>query len=174
MGEKSMAVQRAPAPASIELVEPKSLFERINKIHAEIERRAYEIFQGTGGLFDHDLDDWFKAEAELLHPVHVNLKETEGEFTVEAEVPGFEADNLKVSLELRRVTISGKRESHKEEKEKGKTLYSERCSNEILRVIDLPADVDAAKATATLKNGVLELRMSKAAEPKKQVEVKTT
>jgi HSP20 family molecular chaperone IbpA len=36
-----------------------------------------------------------------------------------------------------------------------------------MRIIDLPVPVDTAKVTATLKDGVLELQMPKAAPPKK-------
>ena len=39
-----------------------------------------------------DLDDWFRAESELLHPLPLELKETDGDFTVRAEVPGFTAE----------------------------------------------------------------------------------
>ena len=33
--------------------------------HAEIERRAYEIFVERGSVHGHDLDDWLQAEHEL-------------------------------------------------------------------------------------------------------------
>ena len=45
-------------------------------------------------------------------------------------------------------------------------MYQEQCSNEILRVIDLPAEVVASKAVATLKNGMLELQMPKCSKTK--------
>ena len=52
-------------------------------------------------------------------------------------------------------------------------MYQEQCSNEILRVIDLPAEVVASKAAATLKNGMLELQMPKTPETKaSRIEVK--
>ncbi len=161
MTEKAMATQTAPAMTSVKLVEPDVLLDRINRIRETIERRAFEIFQNNGGLPGRELDDWFKAEEELLHPVHMNLAESEGAVTVTFEVPGFGAEQLQVSLEPRRLMVSGKKETSKEEDRKGKTVYREQCSDEILRVIDLPAEVDAAKATAILKNGVLELRLPK-------------
>ena len=53
-------------------------------------------------------------------------------------------------------------------------MYQEQCSNEILRVIDLPAEVVTSKAAATLKNGMLELQMPKSAVAKiTRVEVKS-
>jgi HSP20 family protein len=176
MAEKATAVQKpaAPAPAttSLKLVAPETLFERINHFQESIARRAFQLFEGRGALLGSDLDDWFRAETDLLHPVHLEINETDDTLTAHAEVPGFEAKELEVSVEPQRITISGKKEST-EEKKTGKTVYKEQCSNEILRVVDLPVEIEAAKATATLKDGVLELRMPKTAQAKStRVEVK--
>jgi len=69
-------------------------------------------------------------------------------------------------VEGTKLTIAGKRETKEERKEK-KTVYREHCSDELLRVIELPSSVDAAKAEATLKDGVLELKLPKTAPAKK-------
>ena len=173
MPEKSTAAQPAPEPTGLKLVEPKSLLERINQIHETIARRAFEFFEHDGGPFGHELDHWFRAESEMLHPVHMSISESDEALIVQAEVPGFNAHELQISLEPRRLTISGKRETTKEDKKKGKTIYTERCSNELLRLIDLPSEIDASKSTATLKNGVLELYLPKTAEAKTtRVEIK--
>ena len=167
MSERATALQKTPETKepALRLVEPTTLFDRMNQIHDAIARRAFEIFEGSGGIFGRELDNWFKAETELLHPVHVSISETGDSLAVEAEVPGFDAKDLEVSVEPRRLTMSGKKET-KEESKKGKTIYKEQCSNEILRVVDLPAEVDATKAAATLKNGVLSLALPKAAQAK--------
>jgi HSP20 family protein len=81
-------------------------------------------------------------------------------------VPGFSAKELDVSLEPCRLTISGKRETHEERRSK-KTIYTEQCSSLIFRAINLPDEVDSSKVTATLKDGVLELVMPKAAKAQK-------
>lgn len=174
MTEKSTATQMTQDPNFVSLVEPQTLLERINKIHDDIERRAFEIFESGDWSGGHDLEHWFKAEAELLHPIHVTITETDEAVNVAAEVPGFNAKELQVSLEPGRLTISGKRETSKAERKKGKTVYEEKCSSELLRIVDLPADVDATKTTATLKNGILTLNMTKAGQAKTaQVDVKT-
>lgn len=161
MAEKSTAVQRAPSSGSLRVVEPQTLFERMSRIHDEIARRAFDLFQQDGSL-GRDLENWFTAEEQLVHPVHVNINETETSLNVQAEVPGFEPKDIEISLEPARLTISGKREANQERQEKGKVIYKELCSSEMLRVIDLPAEVDPEKTRATLKNGVLELEMPKA------------
>jgi len=166
MSDKPAVVQAFPSPAGLKLVEPETLFERINQIHENIARRAFEFFENGGGELGHELDHWFKAEAELLHPIHINVTQTDGTVKVQAEVPGFNADELKVSLEPKRLTITGKRETSKEDKKKGKVIYSEHCSNELLRIVDLPVEVNTAKASAIVNNGVLELSVPTGAQAK--------
>lgn len=163
MAEAATAVQTAKEPTSIKPVRPENMFERANEMFNTIARRAYEIFDTNGHPFGRDLEHWFQAEKELLHPVHMDVSETGEAFEVKAEVPGFSEKELQINVEARRLAISGKRESKKEEK-KGKTICSETCSDQIMRVVDLPADVETDKVTATLKNGVLELHLPKAAK----------
>jgi len=169
MPEPEKAVEpakKAATPTRLKLVSSRDIFDHMQRISDSIARRAFEIFEGNGAIFGRDLDNWFRAEEELLHPVHVEVSEKENEVLVRAETPGFTAKDLEVNLEGRRLTVAGKRETKAERKEE-KTIYSESCSDEILRVIDLPADVDAEKAEATIKDGVLELKIPKAAPAKK-------
>lgn len=163
MGSKSAAVQRAEDPTALKPVTFESLIDRVNDVFNAITRRAYEIFETNGHAFGHDLENWFQAEKEILHPVHVQITESGDSLEVKAEVPGFNEKELEISVEPRRLTITGEREASKEEK-KGKTVYSEIYSDQILRIVELPAEVDATKVTATLKNGTLELTMPKATE----------
>ena len=164
MSEKATAVQVAKQPTALKPF-ASDFFERANEIFEEISRRAYEIFEGNGRTFGRDLEDWLQAERELLHAVHIHLSESGEALELNAEVPGFTEKELSISVEPRRLIITGKRETKKEET-KGKTIYSETCANEILRVVELPAEVETEKVTATLKNGVLELSLPKAAKAK--------
>jgi len=160
---ESVSVKESvPVKAPVAPNESNDLIERFNKAYEEIANRAFGIFENDGRIMGRDLEHWFKAETELFHPVHINVAEAEGTVTVQAEVPGFEVKDLEVTLEPQRLTISGKRET-KEETKQGKTVYNEQCSNEIFRAVPLPTEVDASKATATLRNGVLELQAPKSA-----------
>jgi HSP20 family protein len=163
MADKSTAVQTARSSTALRVVEPRTLIDRINRVYEAVSGRAFELFEGNGGIFGREWDDWFKAEAELLHPVHIHIDETNTAFSIRAEVPGFSTKELEVSIEPQRLVISGKRESKGEEK-KGQTICCECRSNEILRVIELPAEVNTSGVTATLNNGVLELELPKAAK----------
>ncbi|MBZ5662762.1 MAG: Hsp20 family protein [Acidobacteriia bacterium] len=163
MSEKSLAVQRAEERSALKPVKFESLLDRMDDIFDRINKRAFEIFEGNGRIFGRELDDWLKAEREFLHPVHIQLAESGESLDVQAELPGFDEKDLEINVEPRRVTISGKRETSKKEK-KGKTVYSETGCDQILRVVDLPEEVETDKVTATLKNGVLALTMPKVAK----------
>ena len=98
-------------------------------------------------------------------PLPLQLKETDGDFTVRAEVPGFSVKDWRSVWNRAALKIAGKRET-KEEEKKGKMIRSEFCADQILRAIDLPADVDTSKASASLKDGVLTIDLPKAAHAK--------
>jgi HSP20 family protein len=167
MAGKHLAITSHEHPAPFRVTEFDNIFERMREMREMISRRAFQLFEEEGRIFGRDLDDWFRAESELLHPVSVSIEETDEGLRVEAEVPGFRAEDLEVSVEPSRLTITGNREAGKDEKKKGKTVYSERTAERILRVIDLPVEVNAEGARATLKDGVLEFGMSRAAPAKK-------
>jgi HSP20 family molecular chaperone IbpA len=109
-----------------------------------ISRRAYEIFESSGYDFGRDLENWLQAERELLHPVPVNITETDSVIELKAEVPGFDEKEIEIGLEPRRLTISGKHEATKEEK-KGRSICEETCSDQIFRMVDLPAEIEPEK-----------------------------
>jgi HSP20 family protein len=176
--EKTMKSQQGiqptkqQAPASPIFVEAEKLFEQMKEFSQSVARRAYEYFEARGREFGHDLEDWFRAESELMRRVPVDIKEADGQITVLAEVPGFAANEIKISVEHQRLVISGKSEKTKEERQE-QTLLSEFRSNKFYRELRLPAEVEPDKTTAVLKNGVLELVFAKAAESKPaSVEVK--
>lgn len=160
MKDSGLAVQPA-RDTSVQTGASTDLVERMNNLYERIARRAYEIFDGNGRITGRDLADWFQAEQEFLHPLHLEISESPAAITVRAEVPGYKANDLEINVEPHRLTITGTRET-KQESKTNETVYSETCSDQILRVLDLPAAVDPAKVKAMLKNGVLELDMPKA------------
>ncbi len=148
-------VEKKPAPESL-FVTAEHFFEDFAKYTQEIGKRAFEIFNERGRQFGNELEDWIKAENEILKRVPIEMKEIDGKLEVCAEVPGFTAADLKVSVEPRRITLKG--ETERTEKEK---LYTEMRSNRVFRTFDLPYRVDADKARAVIKNGVLTLTVPK-------------
>jgi HSP20 family protein len=155
------------------IVEAEKLLDRMREVSQNIARRAYEFFEARGGEIGQSLDDWFRAESELLRPVPIEINQTDKQITVRAEAPGFKAEEIKVSVEPSRLIISGESEGKTEEKTE-QTVYNELRSRQFCRAIELPGEVDPQRATATLKDGVLELTLDKTERaPATNVEVET-
>lgn len=149
----------------LNLVSLHELFEHTQDVFHLIALRAFEIFESRGRAQGNDREDWFLAESELLKPVKFHLSESGEQLTARAEVPGFNREEIKVSLEPHRLSISGKagpREDHQTEKH----THSLRHDQLMFRVIDLPCEVDLSRAKATFNDGTLEVVMPKAAPAK--------
>lgn len=124
-------------------------------------------------------DDWFpvdEAPPSLALPAFspkVDVKESDGEVRVTAELPGVEEKDVEVSVSGDMLTIKGEKKEEKEEK--GEERYRlERTYGSFRRTFALPCEVDSAKATATYKKGVLTITLPKAAaaKPKATIPVK--
>ena len=96
----------------------------------------------------------------------MDITETETGLTIRADVPGFSEQDLEVRVAPRSVCITGKRQEASEQKE-GETVYSERRSNQIFRVLDLPSQIDPDRVNATLSDGILEIKLLKVGMGKK-------
>jgi HSP20 family protein len=143
----------------------EDIFKEMSEWSDRIAKRAFDLFAASGFTNGHDLEDWFKAEKELLKPLALDVKDLASEFVVTAEVPGFEANELNIHVTGQHLIIEGKREFSDEKKEKGVT-GTESKSEEIYRAVELPAPVLAEEATSELKNGILKLKLPKAAKPR--------
>jgi HSP20 family protein len=168
---RNAATQPVSPALSPRFVEPQAIYNRMNELYDAVARRAFELFEDDGRILGRDLDHWFRAEAEVIHPAHVQIRESDDAITINAEVPGFSANELQLGMEPRRLTIIGKKQSTSENR--GNVLYSEPCSSELLRSVELPVEVNASGATATLNNGILELTAPKLTAKSVPVQVKT-
>jgi HSP20 family protein len=102
----------------------------------------------------------------------VDLYEEKDEIVAKTELPGVAKEDIQVNVTDHLLTIKG--EKKREEETKEKNFYrSERSYGSFSRSIELPAEVQAEKARASFKNGVLELHLPKTEEAKKkEVKVK--
>jgi HSP20 family protein len=136
-------------------------FELAQEINDLIASRAYELFESSGFTHGgHAREDWLRAESEILLKVPVDVTETETELTVHADVPGFGEKDLEVRIAPRFLCILGRRQETSDQKE-GKTVYSERRSKQIFRMLDLRSEIDPDGVQATVSDGLLEIKVSK-------------
>ena len=105
----------------------------------------------------------------------LDVYETDENLVVEASMPGTKPEEVDISVVGNTLTIKAEREEQREKKEEGRYYFRERRYGAFQRSVGLPVDVDADKAEATFKDGVLKLSLPKAeeAKPKRiQVQVK--
>ena len=88
-----------------------------------------------------------------------NLLEKGDLFEVQAEVPGISKDDLNIKIQGNYLEISGKRTV--DAPDGYKVHRNERGGSTFSRSFTLPDDVDADKVEATLKHGILYLRLPK-------------
>ena len=95
------------------------------------------------------------------HPA-LNVFEEADTFVIEAELPGVRSDDLEVQVAGQEVTIKGSRRSTPTDDQK--VYRCERAAGTFSRVVELPVAVNAEQVEATLRNGVLTLRLPKSAD----------
>ena len=148
------------------------------------------LFSNMGWPFDalsgvRDLMRWdpfaelqraLPAERTGVFTPSFDVKETKESYLFRADLPGIKEQDVEVTLNENRLTVSGKRENDVEEKTD--TYYSrERSYGTFMRSFTLPAGVDADHCLAELKEGVLTINVPKtpkAAEKKIAIRAEKT
>ena len=127
----------------------------------------------------HTMDNWLnkiksKHEDSTLEPnlwknplrdiswgqIRIDVEEEKDTLLVVAEIPGLKKEDLQVDLNEHSLTISGKKESQREEK-KGQMHYSECSYGAFSRTIPLPCGVKSDEVKAKYRRGILKLTLPK-------------
>ena len=121
-------------------------------------RRLANMREAMDRMMEEAYSEPARTEREMLLAVDVRAEEEL--FTIQAYVPGLSADDLSIEILNNTVSIRGEFKCAAEE---GSTLLTcELPQGRFNRNITLPVAVDAAKAEASIQNGLLTLRVPKA------------
>jgi Molecular chaperone (small heat shock protein) len=126
-------------------------------------------FEILDSVFDHD---YFPAVTARIPTVDV--REKDGRYIIDAELPGVSEKELKLELKNGTLTLSTEKKEEQGDKDKdGKWIRRERRESFYQRSFELPEDADADKVEAKFKDGLLTIEMPKKAEASpKLVEIK--
>lgn len=105
----------------------------------------------------------FFEENDIFSP-RIDLSETDQEYTVIVDLPGMDEKDIDLSYSRNVLSISGKKEEEKEEKDR-QYHRIERYSGQFRRDIPLQENVDENKIEASFKNGVLTIQLPKISDP---------
>ncbi|MBN1829439.1 MAG: Hsp20/alpha crystallin family protein [Deltaproteobacteria bacterium] len=138
-----------------------------------LQRQMNDIFSSFIRGFDvapfRELGEW-----EAGFSPRVDVKETDRSIEIAAELPGIDEQDIDISLASDAVTIKGEKREEKEEKNKN-CWHMERRYGAFHRVIPLAQEIDADKAEASFKKGVLHVTLPKLkkSEVGKKIAIKT-
>ena len=115
------------------------------------------------GAFDRLVDDAFDrffggsragTPAEARAPA-IDVVETESQYTVTVDLPGVAREDVKVSIDGKRVSIEAQAGTSAEKKDGERVVYSERPAARFARSFTLPLEIDQAASQAKLDNGAM-------------------
>ena len=127
-----------------------------------------------GRVVDDSFDRFFRnaVAAETARTPALDVSETDLAYIVAFDVPGVTREQLKVSVEGRRLSIEtvdaaqpvaaeGDTDATKTDATAPRSLYRERSAARYARTVSLPAEVDQGASQAKFENGVLTLTLAK-------------
>lgn len=135
-------------------------FHPLDQLRDQMDRLVSDFFSPMSGSYAP------RTLAARSFPA-LNVWELGDDLYAEAEVPGLKGEDLDISVVGGDLTIRGTRRS--ETSDDCTCHRRERGTGEFNRVLRLPVEVDAERVEATLKDGVLLVKLPKAASarPKK-------
>jgi HSP20 family protein len=126
-----------------------SLHDRVNRL---FEDELHNDSQKGSGSFD----SWFPA---------TDIFETKDDYIFKLEVPGLNKEDVKVEFQNNTLTVKGEKKVNSEIK-KDNFHRVESYSGPFSRSFTLPKNADFQNISASMKDGILELKIAKAEEQK--------
>lgn len=94
--------------------------------------------------------------------IRLDVQESGPDFIVHADIPGVRREDIDVSIDGNKVTLTAEFRLDDRKIEDSKVLHSERYSGTVTRAFRLPTEIDQATARARYQDGVLTLTLPKA------------
>lgn len=135
--------------------------------------QARHVGRAFDRLFDDTVRSVFAApEAAASRLPALDLRETDAAYLVQLDLPGIAKEDVKVSIDGKKVSIEAAAHAGKTEAADGeRQLVRERSSVAYARSFTLPIEVDEAASQAKLENGVLALTLTKKLKPATQLQI---
>jgi HSP20 family protein len=132
----------------------------------ETRPNVYDPFSLARNFFGFDtFFDMGLRKSSTTYTPNFEVKETDDNFVLTADVPGIKKEDIDLSLHGNVLTVSGSRQA--EERKESETYYLyERQYGSFARSFTMPDEANVDQVTAEMDNGVLTITMAKKAESK--------
>lgn len=131
---------------------------------------AAQLSRAFDRLFDESVERACAAPAAVSRLPATDVRETELAYTVQVDLPGVAKEDVKVTIDGKRVAIEAA--ARPEGTANGeRLLLRERSATAFARSLLLPVEVDEASSQARLEHGVLHLTLAKKQKPATQLTV---
>ncbi|PIU16595.1 hypothetical protein COT20_00090 [bacterium (Candidatus Gribaldobacteria) CG08_land_8_20_14_0_20_39_15] len=162
---KELKIKTEPVEPEVEVEVSQPVTEEEEKKQApEVEIKKEKWLEPTSQSFAENLGG---PEGELA----IDVYQTETDLVIQSAIAGVKPEFLDISIEKDVVTIKGSREKPFEEE--GDYFAQECYWGSFSREVILPAEVDPDRAEATMKEGILTIRIPKILrEKKRKIKVK--
>ena len=115
-------------------------------------------------VFDDDFfrDDFFKKPEKMnFQLMKTDIRETEDQYILEVDLPGYKKGDIKIDVTEGYLTINAKTDHEEKKEEKGNYVRRERFTGECTRSFYVGEDVKTNEIKASFKNGILLLEVPK-------------
>ncbi len=129
-----------------------------------LRRQMDQLFEG---LTAHDFP-LLSINGETKWMPAIELKETDTEVILKAQIPGIDAKDLDVQVTPDTVMLKGEHQEESKTEEKG-FCRSEFHYGQFARTVSLPTAVQHEQVKSSFKDGVLTLTLPKVAEAQRKV-----
>ncbi len=109
-------------------------------------------------LLDDIFGDLDYAENKIMK---TDIKEHKDNYSIMVDLPGYNKDDIKISIDDGYLTINAKMSKDEEEKEKGRFIRRERYFGECSRSFYVGDNIEVDDIKASFKNGSLSLEIPK-------------
>jgi HSP20 family protein len=135
--------------------------EQAQRIRGVVACRAYQIYESRGSRPGQELQDWRRAESEVVKPLCCGFLTQDAKIWLNTDASFFQPGKIEICVEPRRLAVCGKACARKKETIPGSDSAVSH-PDFVFRVLDLPVEVDPSQVAARFRGPILEIELPRA------------